>query len=322
LSAAARRPAAGKVVYIPADLVYPSKMRPPARIARVTSIARAGAHAGAAITLLALLAPLAGCSGGGGNGTPQVPPDATPVPTDVLIAFDRQGELYSVDPATGVDTLRLDTGMGGVNLGVVSAALYVTDAGRIWLGMGGLGSIPCSGCLLSLDHTTGEATVLAEPEVKGLTSLTRSAAGGFIYAANGSTSEFWGVNPANGAPQRIANFSEGQARGGGMVFDRGNTLYAALDLALYTVNPSTGVTTQVGPILYNGFPMPIRDGAVNSLALMGDTVYGLVFDRMDVDRPTYLVRMDLATATATHIGRTSSPMEGLAVVPANLLPSR
>lgn len=291
-------------------------MRALARIVRVTTAARAGA----AIALLALLAPLAGCSGGGGNPPPP-PPDATPVPTDLLIAFDREGELYVIDPNTGVDTLKLDTNMAGEDIGVVSSALYVNDAGRIWVGMGGLGNIPCSGCLMSLDHTTGAVTVLAEPPVKGLTSLTRHPSGGFIYGANGSTSEFWGINPADATPQRLPDFSEGVARGGGMVFDRGGTLYAALDIALYSVDVATGVTTRVGQqITYSGFPTPIADGAVNSMARMGDTIYGLIFDRQDPERSTYLVRMDLATATATHIARNSREMEGLAVVPANLLP--
>lgn len=289
-------------------------MRAEARSVRVT----AEVHAGATVALLTLLALLAGCSGGGGgNPPPPPPPDAAP--SDLLISFDREGELYLVDPTTGVDTLKLDTNMGGVDIGVVSSALYVSDAGRIWLGMGGLGSIPCSGCVLSLDTATGVATMQADTPMKGLTSMTRSPAGGFIYATNGSTSELWGINPANGTPQRIANFSEGVARGGGMAFNQG-TLYAALDIALYSVNPSTAVTTQVQQFTYNGFPVPIGDGAVNSMALLGNTMYGIIFDRNDPDRATYLVRIDTATATVTHVGRSSSPMEGLAVVPANLLP--
>ena len=285
-------------------------MRAPVRTVRVTP----WAHVAAAFALLALVA---GCSGGG--NTPP-PPDATVVPSEILIAFDRQGALHLVDPATGVNTLKLATNIDGANLSVVSAALYVTEAGRIWLGMGGLSAIPCSGCLLSLDHTTGAATVLSEPDVKGLTSLARSPAGGFIYAASGKTSELWGINPADGAPQRIANFSEGVARGGGMAFDRNGVLYAALDLALYRVDPSTAVTTRVQQLTYNGFPTPIVDGAVNSLALLGNTMYGLIFDRQDPLRATYLVTIDLATAAVTHVGPTASPMEGLAVVPGNLLP--
>jgi hypothetical protein len=243
------------------------------------------------------------------------------VPSELLIAFDRQGELHLMDTATGANSLKLNTsGVGGENIGVVSAAVYNSDAGRIWLGMGGLSAIPCSGCLLSLDTTTGATTVLAEPDVKGLTSLTRAPAGGFVYAVNGNSNELWGINPEDGVPQRIANFSEGVARGGGLVFDRASILYAALDIALYTVNPTTAVTTRVQQFTYNGFPTPISDGAVNSMALMGTTVYGLIFDRQDPLRATYLVTIDLATAVVTHIGPTASPMEGLAVVPGNLLP--
>jgi DNA-binding beta-propeller fold protein YncE len=315
-SPAVRLSRSGKFVYIPADLVYPSNMRALARIVRVTL----EAHAGAAIALLALLAPLAGCSGGGGGNPPPPPPDATPVPADLLIAFDRQGELYILDPNTGVDTLKLDTNLGGQNLGVVSSALYVSDAGRIWLGMGGAGNPPCPACVLSLDHTTGAATMLAATDMKGVASMARSPAGGFIYAANGNSSELWGIDPANGAPRRIADFSEGVARGGGMAFDRNGNLYAALDSALYTVNPSTAATAQVQQFTYTGFPAGINDGAINSMALLGNVLYGLVFDRTDSNRPTYLVRIDPATATVTHVNRNSSPMEGLAVVPANLLP--
>lgn len=272
-----------------------------------------------AAVLLLLIAPLAACSGGGGSGPPKPPPDAAG-PGELLIAFDREGELYILDPNTGVDTLKLDTNFGGEEIRVVSSALYVSEAGQLWLGIGGAGNPPCPACVMSLDPATGNVTMLSPSDMKGLASMARSPAGGFIYAANGNSNEFWGIDPTTGVPQRIASFSEGVARGGGMVFDRGGTLWAALDRTLYRVDPGTAATTRVQDFTYTGFPVNIGDGAINSMALLGDTIYGLMFDRNDPTRATYLVRIDTATATVTHVNRNSSPMEGLAVVPGNLLP--
>jgi hypothetical protein len=301
------------LVYITAELVYPSKMRAPACLARVTVQGRA--HAGAVATLLALLA---SCSGGSGTPPPPPPPDAGA--SERLIAFDREGELYTIDPGTGVDTLRLDTSMGGQDIGVVSSALYVSDAGRIWLGMGGAGGTLCPSCVMSLDASSGEVTMLATTTMKGVASMARSPAGGYIYAANGNSQELWGINPADGAPQPIANFSQGTARGGGMAFDQAGRLYAALDISLFTVDPGTAVTTQVGTFTYGGFPVAITDGAINSMAVLGGTLYGIVYDRQSTDRTTYLARIDPATAAVTYVNQNSRSMEGLAAVPANLLP--
>ena len=85
------------------------------------------ARTGTALALLGSLASLAGCSGGGGGGNPPQPPDAMPPPSDVLIAFDREGELYTIDPATGGGTLRLDTGSGNVTItGGANATFAIT----------------------------------------------------------------------------------------------------------------------------------------------------------------------------------------------------
>lgn len=300
-------------VYIPVDLVYPSKMLAASPTVRTTIKLHLGMMALA-------LTWAAGCGGGGGGNKPP-PPDAAPVLTDRLIAFSRLGDLHVIDPATGTDTQRLDTSLNGQDIGVVSSALYVADAGALYLGTGAAAPTPCEACVLRLDLATGQATVLDDTTaMKGVSDMARSPLGGFIYATNGRSRDLWGINPADGQAQLVAPFSQGEARGGGMTFDAAGVLYAALDNALYRVDPGTGTTTQIGLLTYNGFTTPIADGAINAMAFLGNSIYGILFDREPTLLVTYLVRIDPATAAVTFVAQNSVPMEGLAVVPANLLP--
>jgi len=274
-------------------------------------------HLGVAVLALTWTA---GCGGGGGNNPPP-PPDGPPVQNDRLIAFSRVGDLYVIDPATGADTLRLDTSLDGADIGVVSSALYVTEAGTLWIGTGAAGQTTCKACVLRLDLTTGQATVLDNTtNMKGVADMARSPLGGFIYATNGRSREFWGVNPADGQAQLVGTFSQGEARGGGLTFDASGVLYGSLDNTLFRVDPATSTTSQVNLLTYSGFPTPIADGALNAMAVLGSTIYGILYDRESLDRTTYLVRIDTATATVTFVAQNSVSMEGLAVVPANLLP--
>lgn len=266
------------------------------------------------------LASTAACGGGGGDNPPPGP-DAPPVQTDRLIAFSRTGDLYVIDPATGTDTLKLDTSFNGQDIGVVSSALYLADTGALWIGTGAAGQTTCKACVMRLDLATGQATVLDDQtNMKGVADMARSPAGGFIYATNGRSREFWGINPADGQTQLINMFSQGEARGGGMTFDASGVLYASLDNAFFRVDPGTATTSQMTFLTYSGFTPPIADGAINAMAVLGNTIYGILYDRMSTDRATYLVRIDPATAVVTLVAKNSVSMEGLAVVPANLLP--
>lgn len=276
--------------------------------------------AGAALAVV--LGGLGGCSGGGGGGGFDAGPPDAGQPSEVLIAFDRNGDLYSFDPTTGVETLRLDTSLNGQDIGVVSSALFLTDTSQLWLGTGGAGITPCKSCVLSLDIATGQATQLHGGNVlKGVASMARSPGGGFIYSANGNSNQLYGINPANGQPQFINLFSEGRASGGGMTFDQLGILYAALEVSLFTVDPATAVTTRVQYLTFTGFPVDVSNSGLNSLTVLGGTMYGILYDRNSGSlRTTYLVRVNPATAEVTNIRQNSVAMEGLAVVPANLLP--
>lgn len=274
--------------------------------------------AGAA--LATALGGLSGCSGGGGGGFDAGPPDAGGG-NEVLIGFDRNGDLYSFDLATGVETLRVNTSLNGQDVGVVSSAMYLADSGQLWLGTGGAGLTPCKSCVLSLDPATGVATELHGGNVlKGVASMARSPGGGFVYSANGNSNQLYGISPDTGQPQFISQFSQGRASGGGMAFDENGVLYAALEVSLFTVNPGTAVTTRVGFFTFTGFATDVSDSGINSMAVLDGVLYGILYDRRSAARTTYLVRVNPTTAEVTNIRQNSVSMEGLAVVPANLLP--
>ncbi|WP_428268275.1 hypothetical protein [Haliangium sp.] len=262
------------------------------------------------------------CGGGGGddNDAAVQPPDAPQAPAEIMIAFDRNGDLYRVDPATAQATLALDTTYGAVaDIGVVSSAFYVTDSSQLWLGMGGISE--CEACIFTLDATTGAATLLAENEprgLKGIPGLARSPAGGGLYTSTGNGRTFYYIDPTTGIAQAIGQMGA-EGKGAGMTFAANGTLYAALDTVLASVDLSTGATTQVG--IFNGFTDTVPDYAINSMVTYGGAIYGILLDRdAGVDRTTYLVQVDITTAAVTSIGALPTSMEGLAVAPGDLLP--
>ena len=133
---------------------------------------------------------------------------------------------------------------------------------------GSLLSLTASGDLESINTSTG-ATAIIGPTGFGANVGDLAVVAGVLYATDGN-SNLYTVNPLTGAanligPTGVPAFAAPPSLGDETLYGVGGKLYATLDNfdlplsnptlitppALYQINPSTGVTTEVGPTLLN-----------------------------------------------------------------------
>ncbi len=259
-----------------------------------------------------------GGGGGNGDGGPGGGEDAAGA-GDILIAFDRDGDMWELDPATGTGTEILNTTYdGAADIGVVSSAFYLPDKDQLWLGMGDRSE--CAACIFSLDLSSGAATLLSDnidALETGVSGLARSPLGGFLFTVKGADRFFYGINPDTALPQLIGGVLPGVGRGAGVSFNDSEVLYAALENKLYTIGVNDGAATEIAIFNAVGFSEPQENFVINSMAWLNGTMYGLF--RAD-NKDTYLVTINLADATVTLIAQSPERMEGVATLPAGKRP--
>ncbi len=261
------------------------------------------------------------------------PPDAAVAPT-TLVAADRNGDIYLVDPTTGVDTLAINTMPAGAGVatevGVVSAMLHIPSTNEWWLATGGNGDF-CNGCILTLDPSTGAATILAANDgvvgenlgaIPGL-AYDGVADGAFTTTADGS-GELYALDADTGVASIIANgVNDGQS-GKAMVLDGAGVLHVAGSDDLFTVDKVTGAAATVGAFTYTGFPvLADANPTIGSMTRRDSdgVVFGILMDGGGGGvTATYLATIDLTTAEVTNVGANTVILDGLAFVPTALLP--
>jgi len=178
--------------------------------------------------------------------------------------------------------------------------IFVSPLHAVMLGVtngSGDGDGPDTGELVSIDLLTGAATLIG-PLPLTMTEAVFDAANQKLYA-QGSNGSFvlFEIDPATGS-----QISEVPTTGAynGMVFV-GSTLYAAMitegggPSSLVTVDPVTGIATEIGP---TGFP-GITGLAVDSNS---NTMYGTVGGGSPSSGS--LVTVDMSTGLATMVGPT------------------
>lgn len=254
---------------------------------------------------------------------------ATPAPSSqILIAADREGEIYAVDPATGADTLLLDTFIsvtrGGGDVGVISAMIYDPVRDELLAGTGG--EAVCEGCISIVETATGETDTLWDLSVDlhAVPDLAIRPADGVFLVHEADGSGLYGIDPMTGVVAEINPATPDQS-GNGLTFAVDGTLYLASNEDLYTVDPVTGDATLVASCTYTGFPAFVgASQTIGSLTTRAEdgTVFGILKDGGGVGGggPTFLVTVNLATAEITHVGQNTQKLDGLAFVPSSLFP--
>lgn len=253
---------------------------------------------------------LAACSSGGGsNGS-----------VYTLIAFDHLGDLYRIDPATGNDTLLMDTYYNPVNppvsLDRVSSAVYNDAAGAVWIGGGG--NNVCPSCTFEIDPATGEAIRLSDNAGVNLKATPGMAinSAGRIFVHQGEGTGLYSIDNVTGAATLISDTTAGKV-GNGMVFTGSDVLYLATDSKLYTVDTTTGVATEIDDLTLTGFPLNTTGEIVSMTRRPSD---GAIFCILKEGAGrgggnSFFCRINLATAEVTHIAELFRIMDGLAYVP-------
>jgi hypothetical protein len=246
-----------------------------------------------------------------------------------LVATDRDGDIYRIDETTGAATLIITTTTQNaagamVDVGVVSSMLWVEATTKWWLGTGG--NAECDGCIQTLNPATGVATTLIRPGNNGISGLAIHPTTGAIYSwESDSSDELYSFNPVTGVPDTLFTGLPVPSGGTGTTFSTAGALYVAGRDELWTINLTTGVATLVNDMTYTGFPAFTQGSQpiVSMTTRASDgTVFGLLRDggTSGTPQPTFLVRVNLATAEITNVGRHTEIMDGLAYVPMSVLP--
>ena len=245
-------------------------------------------------------------------------PDPGPV---TLIAADRAGDLYSVDAATGAETLLRSTsaaGGRGDEIGVVSALVYVPTNGTLLAGMGG--NSVCPGCLMTIDPDTGVATMLSFPDVsEGIPGLAIRESDDALFFGEGDGSKFYQGNPVTGTHTEIGT-DVAASSGRGLTFAADGTLYMAGHESLYEVDADAGTSVELGELTLIGFSTPPPTNfSIGSMTTRPSD--GAILGILKIDGgsggsgPTHLVRVDPSAVTATNLGQHGVKLDGLAFVP-------
>lgn len=144
--------------------------------------------------------------------------------------------LYLIDPVTGVTTAIGDTGFSINGLDYYNGTLYAIDG--------------AGGSLLSLNTTTGAATVIAPLSGVGFTrptGLTIHSSGAAYTWIDPSSDDLATLDLNTGAWSIVGDAGIGTAEHGYAFI--GNTLYLVnFDGSVYTVDTTTGAATILGGI--------------------------------------------------------------------------
>jgi len=203
---------------------------------------------------------------------------------DFLYAITLDEEFLSINPVTGAGTLigMLEIAMDGFDLADRDSAIYTfdqnadrlrrldpatgktletIDVGIVTMGEGaltfrsdGIGflarSFGNSAMLWSFDVTNQNSTFVGTLEF-GIDGLDFNA-DDVLYGLSQTSYNLYIINQTTAAPTLVGPTGLISWNVlGGLTFSSDGTLYAALNDALYTLDPATGAASLIGPIGYN-----------------------------------------------------------------------
>jgi hypothetical protein len=264
---------------------------------------------------------LAACGGGDSTG----PEESTAM---TLVAADEDGHIYIVNENTGQETLFKQTSMSDgagamMDIGVVSSMEWVPSTSAWWLGTGGTAN--CDACILTLNATTGVATLLREAiELYALPGLAVHPSTGrvYVFEADGGCC-LYEITAATGAVTEIMDTLSTGSSGKGATFGSDGMLYVAGANRLGRVDVNARTHQFIANLSYVGFPA--FSGFQQPIGEMATRADGVVFAIVKDGggnantSKTYLARVNLTTAVVTNVGANTNRLDGLAYVPTSLV---
>jgi hypothetical protein len=286
--------------------------------------------------LFFLLVILAGCGGGGDSCPPCdrgvgpiVPPDPPDPPASqtILIAIDRDGSIYELDPETGDATFLLETERsGGIITSVVKGAgpldyvssmLYNEETGTLWAGTGRYSDQEA--CIFSISPN-GIATLLADnyQEFYSHPGMAQRRSDHVIFGTEGQNSDdLLLIDDSTGVATMFAESLDTVSKGGmGLTFV-GENLYLAAREQLWMINTSNGAPTLVADMTFVGLPTSSGRSRLPSMTTRPSDNQVFAIYRYYEYELTHLCRVNVNTGVVTNIGELPGEIDGLAWVPAD-----
>lgn len=232
-----------------------------------------------------------------------------------LVAGDRNGNVYKVNPATGASTLISAIAFDSGITGTINSMVYNPATGKIFMGFGNADG--CNACIADIDLAASTGTGLSVTIGPTMGMAVRSD--GVIFSVD--LNNLYQVDSTTAVKSTIGVLLGATSDAGyGLTFDSSDTLYLGISTGIFTLAQTTGPATLVGAYNYSditafqaidgtfpNFPrinsMATHPTAGVTYAILNDSGGGLPF--------RYLVTVDLATATLTVVGEVFSELDGL-----------
>jgi hypothetical protein len=252
----------------------------------------------------------------------------------LLMAADRDGNVYTVDPVTGTESLSFtpmtDDGVGGMEpLGVISSMAWLESTDAWLFGLGGNSVCGNSGCIYVEDTVSGSATEgewieFAVTDLYGTPGLAPHPDGDrvFTFEADGS-GELVSVDAAGVVDTLLSSLNE-RGSGKGTTFSSDTLLYVFGGDLLTEIDVEALTDREVGTFTLTGFPTLVdltpTLGSMTTRPSDG-VVFGILKDGGGggSTTTTYLVTVNLETAEVTNVGVNTNLLDGVAFIPSRLV---
>ncbi len=226
------------------------------------------------------------------------------------------GDLYRIDPSTGLPTLigpLIDNGFNpyavtGLAFDSVNGLLYGSTSNNS--GAGGSSSKE----LVAINPNTGAVTVVGSFTTAGtMADLTFDATTAILYGTGSLDGNLYVINTATGVATAVgsAGFPANSTAGNGVAANSAGQIFGTplgANQHLVQFNKSNGSVTTVATL--SG--APFSSGAINAMAFnSGGTLYGVNVDLTSGARPTDLVTIDTGTGVVTNIGASVNGLDAI-----------
>ncbi len=229
---------------------------------------------------------------------------------------DGLADLYTIDPATGADTL-----VGPIKFQRVSSLDFGPD-GRLY-GVGERNDASNTVVLLVIDTVTGLGTEVGPLGVaasRAVTDISFRQSDGLLYAHLMNPQEIATIDHATGAASVLG--PTGVFGGGNAIaFSRGLVLYfvrtSSPDTFVHTLNQASGAASPGLVATYAGFPPPASLFVINAMDAepSSGVMYVSVNDSLGGAGVEYLALLDPVSGVVRHIGLSVPGLDALAWEP-------
>jgi hypothetical protein len=253
----------------------------------------------------------------------------------LLMAADRSGAVYTVDAATGVESVSFtpmtDDGAGGMEpLGVISSMAWVPATDAWWFGLGGNSVCGTEGCVFVEDTVSGSPTEgqwieLVRTQLRAIAGLAVHPDGQRVYTFEADAAGMlYELDPVTGDTSVVLSGLSEESSGKGTTFSADTLLYVFGRDLLTEIDVDAGTDSEVGRWTLTGFPTLVDPSpTIGSMATRPSdgTVFGILKDGGGggSTTTTYLVTVDVETAEVTMVGPNTNLLDGLAFIPARLV---